>query len=155
MNNYLISYILITSYYMDPKTKRQNKTAMVEAESEKLAEETLKKYWKYITGGLVGFLLLAAGIAKLIFSRQDTKSADKVTETADKMRADIAEDHIAVVEVIAAETAKEEIVKEEIEDIVAIPDERERVDALADSISAMRRNRWEFQYKNWLIALMT
>ncbi len=45
MNNYLISYVLITSYYMDPKTKRQDKTAMVEAESEKLAEETLKKHW--------------------------------------------------------------------------------------------------------------
>lgn len=47
MKTFFITYELVTSYYMESsdKKRRQNKTAMVEAESEDLALKTLEKYW--------------------------------------------------------------------------------------------------------------
>lgn len=48
MNNFLITYTLVQSFYMEDFTKNQHetKTAMVEAEDEKLAVKTLEKYWE-------------------------------------------------------------------------------------------------------------
>lgn len=48
MNNYFITYVLVKSYYMESASSNtvENKTAIVEAESEKLAGATLKKYWE-------------------------------------------------------------------------------------------------------------
>lgn len=45
MNNYFLTYVLVKSYYMEDGYQKENKSAMVEAESEAKAEETLKKYW--------------------------------------------------------------------------------------------------------------
>lgn len=47
MNNYLITYRLRKSYYMEPFTsdKVEIKSIIVEAESEELAKKTLEKYW--------------------------------------------------------------------------------------------------------------
>jgi hypothetical protein len=47
MKTFFITYELVTSYYMESfdKKKCQNKTALIEAESEELALKTLEKYW--------------------------------------------------------------------------------------------------------------
>ena len=100
--------------------------------------KTLKKYWQYISGALVGLLLIVAGVWKLILDRQNQKSEQRVTDTASKMRIQVAEDHIDVVEAVAVEVAKEEAVKDEVAQIVTIEDDQARVDALAASITSMR-----------------
>lgn len=96
--------------------------------------DTLKKYWKYIAGG-VGALVGVLGVAWLagLLGRGRSSGRDSEIERKEKeLREELGVSRQEMEEDLEQAREKEQVVKNELEEIDQIDDEAERLQRLAD-----------------------
>lgn len=96
--------------------------------------DTLKKYWKYIAGGVgavVGVLGLA-WVTGLLGRRRSTGGDPEIDRKEKEMREELGDTRKEMEKDLVEAREKEQTVKEELEEIDQIDDEAERLQRLAD-----------------------
>lgn len=94
----------------------------------------VKRYWKYLIVGLPAIILLIMNAIIKMKNSNNSNSEESLRDEIDKIRDKIIEEEtIAAIEITAARTENEVVVKK-LEEIKKIPDDRERRKRLADLI---------------------